>query len=173
MLAACEPTLALSIFAVTTSSRSSALSMPVAVNDSTSPGLPSSTAAGGVLTPPSPPPAAIAPGPAGFATLGGAFFAPALGGAFTFAGALDSSSARRRAFSALRASSARRFSSLSSFALLASFDPLDHLSASLRSWETMARCLGCREGELSELMYLVSVRCRCLLGLVFGLFGPS
>ena len=110
--AAFDPTVALSIFAVTTSSRSIALSMPVAEYDSTSFGaessLPTSTA-------PRPPPAAMAPGPAGLTSFFGvAFFAPALGAAFTLGGALDSSSASRRAFSALRASSARRFSSLSS-----------------------------------------------------------
>lgn len=133
MFAACDPTLALSIFAVTTPSKSIALSMPVAEYTSTSAGFPSSTSAG-VLAPDAarPPPAAIAPGPAGLTTFGAAFFAPAFGGVFTLAGALASSSARMRAFSALRASSARRFSSLSSFGL-APFPPAAHFSASLRS----------------------------------------
>ena len=126
------PTLALSIFAVTTSRRSSALSIPVAAKDSgSSGGADFSLSFSGA--PPRPPPAAIAPGPAGLAAFGVAFFAaPAFGAAFTLAGALVSSSASSRAFSALRASSARRFSSLSSPFLLP-FDPCAHLSASLRS----------------------------------------
>lgn len=131
MSAARVPMLALSILAFTTSRRSIALSMPVAEYDSGSFGASTSAA---TLTVPNPPPAAIAPGPAGLTSFFGvAFFAaPAFGAAFTLAGALVSSSASSRAFSALRASSARRFSSLSSCFLLA-FDPWAHLSASLRS----------------------------------------
>ena len=123
--------LALSIFALTTSSRSMALSIPVAEYDSTSFGA---SSLGAALIAPRPPPAAIAPGPAGLMSFlaGPAFFAPALGAAFALDGALASSSASRRAFSALRASSALRFSSLSSFAFPA-LDPCDHFSASLRS----------------------------------------
>ena len=130
--AAFDPTVALSIFAVTTSSRSIALSMPVAENDSGSFGAWTSAA---TLTAPNPPPAAIAPGPAGLTSFFGvAFFAaPAFGAAFTLAGALVSSSASSRAFSALRASSARRFSSLSSLDL-DDLAPSCHLDASLRSY---------------------------------------
>ena len=123
--------LALSIFAFTTSSKSSALSMPVAENDSTSFGAPSSL---GALTAPKPPPAAIAPGPAGFTSFfaGTAFFVPAFGAALALVGAEASSSARSRAFSALRASSARRRASLSSD-LFDDLAPWDHLSASFLS----------------------------------------
>ena len=108
------PTLALSILAVTTSSRSSALSMPVAANDSgssfgTSCG--SSFAADSVLSTgiaANPPPAAMAPGPAGLGLAFAApFFVPALGEGFLTADDA-SSSARSRAFSALRARSALR-----------------------------------------------------------------
>lgn len=125
--AACEPTLALSIFAVTTSKRSIALSIPVAEYSSGALGgssLPASAAA-------RPPPAAIAPGPAGLTTFP-FLAAPAFGAALTLAGCDASSSARRRAFSAFRASSARRLASLSSLPL-AVFAPSCHLSASLRS----------------------------------------
>ena len=87
---------------------------------------------------PRPPPAAIAPGPAGLGVdlgvdLEATFFAPAFGAALTFEGADDSSSASSRAFSAFRASSALRLSSLSSCFLLV-FEPSCHFSASLRSW---------------------------------------
>ena len=82
-----------------------------------------------------PPPAAIAPGPAGLTFFGAAapFLAPALGAGLALDGADASSSASNRAFSALRASSARRFSSLSSLDL-EDLAPSCHLDASLRSW---------------------------------------
>jgi hypothetical protein len=83
-------------------------------------------------TPPRPPPAAIAPGPAGFGAA--AFFAPALGALTTFAGAAASSSASRRAASALRARSAARLSSASAAFLLFPFAPSAHSSAALRSY---------------------------------------
>ena len=125
--AACCPTLALSIFAVTTSNRSNALSIPVAAKLSTSFG---SSALGSDGPSSSPPPAAIAPGPAGFGF--GFFFVPAALGLTALTAA--SSSARRRAFSAFRARSAFRFSSANS---TLDFPPLTslsaHLSASLRS----------------------------------------
>jgi hypothetical protein len=122
------PTLALSILAVTTSKRSKALSIPVAEKVSGSSAFEISVTLG-----PIPPPAAIAPGPAGFgAALGVVFFAPAFGAAF-LVGADASSSARSRAFSAFLASSVLRFSSLSSLFLFA-FPPSDHFSASLRSY---------------------------------------
>jgi hypothetical protein len=69
-----------------------------------------------------PPPAAIAPGPAGLTSF---FF---LGAGLAFAGAA-SSSASSRAFSALRASSARRLASFSSLALFP-LAPSSHFSAS-------------------------------------------
>lgn len=147
--AARDPTLALSIFAVTTSKRSKALSRPVAANTSGSSGRPMSVVLG-----PRPPPAAIAPGPAGFgAVLAAAFFAPAFGAALGLDGAEASSSARSRAFSALRASSALRFSSLSSAAFLP-LAPSAHLSASLRSYSnnravvsTCGACHPCSAGR--------------------------
>ena len=77
------------------------------------------------------PPAAMAPGPAGFDFELAAFFEPAFGVAF-FGVVVASSSASNLAFSALRASSAFRFSSFSSLALLA-FAPSVHLVASARS----------------------------------------
>ena len=123
--------LALSILAVTVSRRSMALSIPVAEKLSGSSLWPS--AISGTLDP-RPPPAAMAPGPAGLGgTLAAAFFAPAFGAAAFLAGAELSSSARSRAFSAFRASSALRFSSLSSPFLL-DFAPSAHLSASRRSY---------------------------------------
>jgi len=114
--------LALSIFAVTTSSRSRALSMPVAAKLSTGSSwlgapldwLPSASRL---------PPAAMAPGPAGFAFAAAAFFVPAFGAIFLAGVCTASSSASSRAFSALRASSARRFSSLSSLLALLPFAP--------------------------------------------------
>jgi hypothetical protein len=135
--AACEPTLALSIFAVITSKRSNALSMPVAVKLSGSSG--GALALGSVgpssaATAARPPPAAIAPGPAGFGVGAAAFFLRSAGG-LGFALFATSSSASRRAFSALRAKSALRFSSAAS---ALDFPPLTslsaHFSASLRSY---------------------------------------
>lgn len=128
--AAFEPTLALSILAVTTSRRSRALSRPVAENVSGS-------SFGAASTLSSPPPAAIAPGPAGLTFLAAdpppTFFVPAFGAAAFLAGAFASSSASSRAFSALRASSASRFASLSSLLGLP-LPPSCHFSASLRSY---------------------------------------
>ena len=129
------PTLALSILAVTTSSRSMAMSMPVAAYASGSSWCSLSDFWTGAA--PSPPPAAIAPGPAG---LGAAafFFPPALGAALGLEGAADSSSARRRAFSAFLASSALRFSSLSS-CFLPLLAPSCHFSASFLSYKGQRR----------------------------------
>ena len=105
------------------------MSIPVAENVSGSSAFGMSVTLG-----PRPPPAAIAPGPAGFgAALGAAFFAPAFGAAFLL-GAEASSSASSRAFSAFLASSALRFSSLSS-CFLFDLDPSVHFSASLRSYD--------------------------------------
>lgn len=151
--------LALSVFALTTSSKSSALSIPVAWKLSTT--CPTSPPAGadaagpfpfplppGVLAPlalalaltaPRPPPAASAPGPAGLGTAAAGFFEdPALA-------ALDlplpplppiaaSSSASRRAASALRAAAAslRAFSSATRG--LSDFEPCDHFVDSWRSY---------------------------------------
>lgn len=129
MPAARCPTLALSILAVTTSKRSKALSRPVAEKVSGSSALGMSAVLG-----PRPPPAAIAPGPAGLGATLAAFFVPAFGAAFAFDGAEASSCASSRAFSAFRASSALRFSSLSSCFLPPVFEPSCHLSASLRSY---------------------------------------
>ena len=81
------------------------------------------------------PPAAIAPGPAGFRSL--PFFAPAFGGVLTLAGTDASSSASKRAFSAFRASSAFRFSSFSSLLPLPPFEPSAHLSDSFFSWKSI------------------------------------
>ena len=80
------------------------------------------------------PPAAMAPGPAGFDCALAAFFEPAFGfGEAFFIALAASSSASNRAFSSLRASSAFRFASFSSLALLP-FAPSVHLSTSARSW---------------------------------------
>lgn len=128
MVAAWLPILALSILAVTTSNRSSALSIPVAAKLSTSSVAPPFLLELSVETEGAPP-AAMAPGPAGFALAPAEdFFPPAFGEAF-FVLRDASSSANRRAFSALRASSALRFSSRSSLPLVA-LAPSSHLAAS-------------------------------------------
>ena len=132
MPAAWFPMLALSTFAVTTSSKSMALSIPVAAKLSTSLGASLSLlglSTGDLGAPESSPSAAMAPGPAG---LDRDFFAFAFGAAF-FTCTDASSSARSRAFSNLRARSAWRFSSFSSL-LLADLEPSAHLSASVRSF---------------------------------------
>lgn len=103
------------------------LSKPVAANVS---GASFPAASFSFLAPPRPPPAASAPGPAGF---GSAFFAPALGAFTTLAGADASSAANRRAASALRARSAARFSSTDACFLLLPLAPSAHFAASLRS----------------------------------------
>lgn len=160
--------LALSILAVTTSKRSSALSRPVAEKVSGSSACPISVTLG-----PRPPPAAIAPGPAGLGAALGAAFAPAflppaLGAAFAFDGADASSSASRRAFSAFRASSALRLSSLSSLLLLAPFEPSCHFSASLCSWgEILSHGYSAAEGEMAT--YLVGCCSLLLLRLILCL----
>ena len=133
--AACCPTLALSIFAVTTSSRSNALSIPVAAKTSGSGCFSSDVSlplAWLESSAANPPPAAIAPGPAGLGAFAADFFAPAFGLFFGLELVDASSSAKSLAFSALRANSARLLSSLSSFALL-DLAPSCHLSASFRS----------------------------------------
>lgn len=151
--------LALSILAVTVSRRSSALSRPVAENDSGSSG-----GAPALLDSRSPP-AAIAPGPAGFGVLEAAFLPPAFGAALTLAGADVSSSASSLAFSALRASSALRLSSFSSFFLLA-FAPSSHFEASERSYVICVR----REiVDRVETTYLCDGGGLLLLGLVLRL----
>jgi len=128
MVAAWLPILALSILAVTTSNRSSALSIPVAAKLSTSSVAPPFLLELSAGTEGSPS-AAMAPGPAGFVLAPAEdFFAPAFGEAF-FAWIDASSSASLRAFSALRASSALRFSSRSSLPLVA-LAPSAHLAAS-------------------------------------------
>ena len=129
MEAAWLPMLALSIFAVTTSNRSSALSTPVAAKLSTSSTV-SPFLLGLSVETEGASPAAMAPGPAGFALVE-AFFVPAFGEAF-FVGTDASSSASNRAFSALRRISALRFSSRSSLPLVG-FAPSVHLAASVRS----------------------------------------
>lgn len=81
-----------------------------------------------------PPPAAIAPGPAGLTVaVVVVFFGPALGALLAFEGSDFSSSANNRAFSALRAASALRFSSFASLALLV-LALSSHAAASFRSW---------------------------------------
>lgn len=139
--AACCPTLALSVLAVTISNKSKALSRPVAAKLSISSGASvpdgadddDGSAMAAEFASPNPPPAAIAPGPAGREEDEAAFFlAPALGAGFFTAATEDSSSARSRAFSALRAWSALRFSSAAS-RLEASLAPDFQSSASLRS----------------------------------------
>lgn len=120
--AACCPTLALSFFAFTTSSRSSASSMPVAeyTSGASAPSAPLESRRCTAGADANPPPAASAPGPAGLASLvppATFFFVPAFGAAFAFGGAAAASSASSRSRSALRSSSSRRFSAFSSLAL--------------------------------------------------------
>ena len=120
--AACCPTLALSVLALTTSNRSKALSIPVAEKLSISWG---SSLVSFKLASPRLPPTESAPGPAGLKSF---FF---LLGVVFLGGVLASSSARRRAASALRASCSWRFASLSAF--LSFLEPSSHLDASRRS----------------------------------------
>jgi len=123
---ACAPTLALSILAVTTSSKSSALSIPDAAKLSTSFGCPSFEFESSNES--RPPPADIAPGPADLEF--GAFFLGLVRGFID-----DSSSARSRAFSAFRARSALRFASAASFLAFPPFPLLSsHEAASLLSY---------------------------------------
>jgi hypothetical protein len=85
-----------------------------------------------VAEPPNPPPAAIAPGPAGRTSffLSPDFFAPPL--VTGFEGRLASSSASKAAFSAFLRSASAAFS-LALSALEPSLAPLDHSSASAAS----------------------------------------
>ena len=157
--AAAVPMLALSVFALTTSSKSSALSIPVAWKLSTTAATSALAGAGiadplpfplplGVLAPvalaplaPKPPPAASAPGPAGFGTAAAGFFdEPAFGalGLLPLLPIAASSSASRRAASALRAAavSLRAFSSATRG--FSDFEPCDHFVASRCSY--IERC---------------------------------
>ena len=123
--------------------------MPVAVKLSTSSALlPGFSAAATFGSESCSPPAAMAPGPAGLG------FPPFLGLAFDAAfftrRVAASSSASRRAFSALRSRSALRFSSLSCLPLT-DLAPSAHLSASLRSlveWDVLSRGRRSRVGRV-------------------------
>ena len=102
------------------------------ITHSITPGLVSSFA--GEPTAASPPPAASAPGPAGFETTFFLFLAPALGVDFGLLDAPASSAARSLSRSALAASASFRFASFSSLAPVP-FAPVSHFAASFLSYQ--------------------------------------